>query len=487
MLVWSYVGLSIAAFGWILLTGTDFSNDDLDFFMYLHRGDLLQLMLTPLNEHWVPFHRLSSWLVYRPGAMRLEVAVVILLAFHLMAVVYLRATLRRVGIGTAADVLTCAYASCAFLLFGLIGFANAQLRVPHVALCMMAIYHYLAWLDGGRPRHLWLAAVAFGLDLCVYQKAVLLPVYMGVAGWLALPQRFRAEPFKAVLLPACLLLVSIAVVVFYKLKIPSGFSLTLPGIIDFEWRMVGMLLAGILGVNADTLTADFSLDRRLLWAALGTWLVAATASIALARGAWKAWAALLLVAALDFLPLTSSNRMFMGEAVIHYYRYYYESIFLVFLLLGLVSVQHVRSPGFRIAPLHARALAVATLAIWAVLQFASLEHARAHNYDFVLGAQVRPYMRSLRASLARIDEARPVFKDSAVPGYMFFMSEPDLSSRIVPLLMPRARFEQDPESYHLVLESGEVVRRTRAPSVARPAAAAAAEATQGPPQQPRQP
>ena len=262
MLVWSYVALSIAAFGWILLTGTDFSNDDLDFFMYLHRGDLLRLMLTPLNEHWVPFHRLSSWLVYKPGAMRYEVALAMLLAFHLMAVVYLRATLRRLGTGTAGDVLACAYASCVFLLFGLIGFANAQLRVPHVALCMMAIYHYLAWLDGGRPRNLWLAAIAFGLDLCVYQKAVLVPVYMGLAGWLAFPQRFRVEPLKAALLPACLLLVSIAVVVVYKLKMPSGFSLTVPGIIQFEWRMVGMLLAGILGVNADTLTADSSLDHR---------------------------------------------------------------------------------------------------------------------------------------------------------------------------------------------------------------------------------
>ena len=93
---------------------------------------------------------------------------------------------------------------------------------------------------------------------------------------------------------------------------------------------------------------------------------------------------------------------------------------------------------------------------------------------FLLPGVDRPYMKSLRAGLARIDEARPVFKDSAVPPYMFFMSEPDLSSRIVPLLMPRARFEQDPEIYHYVLESGEVVRRTRASSAAGRGAAAEA-------------
>ncbi len=43
---------------------------------------------------------------------------------------------------------------------------------------------------------------------------------------------------------------------------------------------------------------------------------------------------------------------------------------------------------------------------------------------------------------------------------MFMLNDPDLSSRIVPLLMPQARFEQDPERYYYVLESGEVVHRT---------------------------
>lgn len=188
-MTWSYVGLSIAAFSWILVSGTDFNNDDLDFFACLQKGDLLQLMLTPLNGHWTPFHRLSSWLVYRPGAMRFELMVAMLLAFHLMAVIYLRATVAKLGAGMSANLIACGYASCAFLLYGMLGIANAQLRVPHVALCAMAIYHYVAWLKGGGKRHVSLAAIAFLLDLCVYQKAVLVPVYMGLVGWLGVPDQ----------------------------------------------------------------------------------------------------------------------------------------------------------------------------------------------------------------------------------------------------------------------------------------------------------
>ncbi len=61
---------------------------------------------------------------------------------------------------------------------------------------------------------------------------------------------------------------------------------------------------------------------------------------------------------------------------------------LVFLMLGLVCAQHARVPGFRVAAVKARVLAVATLAIYSVIQFASWHQARRHSFDYVLGAQV---------------------------------------------------------------------------------------------------
>lgn len=460
-MTWSYVGLSIVAFGWILVAGTDFSNDDLDFFAHFQKGNLFELMLTPLNGHWTPFHRISSWLVYQPGGMKFEAMIGILLAFHLMAVVYLRETLAKLGAGTTANVVACAYASCAFLLYGMIGIANAQLRVPHVALCAMAIFHYVAWLQGGGKRHASLAVIAYLLDLGVFQKAVLVPVYMGLAGWLAVPERFRQAPLKPVLLPASLLLVSFAVVLAYKANMPASRFVPSPSMIAaFEWRMIGSLLAGILGVAADTRSAEPGINMGLASAALVVWLVAACASIRAAHGVWKAWAAMLFILALDFLPLTSSDRTAFGQMVVYSYRYYYESVYLVFLMLGLICALHARRQSFRLAPSTVRSLALATLAIYLLIQSAALSFARSHSFDFRLGAQVHGYMRNLRDGLARIKEERPVFMDSPAADYMFMLNDPDINSRIVPLLMPHARFEPSPgQPYYYVLTSGEVVHR----------------------------
>ena len=102
-LAWATLALLVAYTAWYLLRYSDFNNDDLDNFMFMRSTGFWQFVLTPTNVHYVPLHRLLTWLVYHLDPMNFAVAVAVLMAFHLGTLVYLARSLHLLGLGLRAD------------------------------------------------------------------------------------------------------------------------------------------------------------------------------------------------------------------------------------------------------------------------------------------------------------------------------------------------------------------------------------------------
>jgi hypothetical protein len=460
-LTWLYLACCVTGFAWFLMATGDFNNDDLDNFTTIRNGELLRLMVSPLHGHWSPFHRFSTWLVYTAAPMRFEVAVLMLMIFHAGTLAYLGATLRQFGLGLSGKVILCVYASCGLLLYGMIWWANAQLRVPHALLCAAAIFHYLAWLKGGRKLHLALAAGAFLIDLCVYQKSVLVPVYMGVIGFLAAPGKFRDAPVRAALLPLLLFLVSVAFVIAYMMLSKPQPHPGIAAFLSIQWSVFKAFIGALIGVTSyDIDKLDEPTTILMQWGVGLFWLSLLLVSLRLAPRTWKIWLAMLLMVGLDFLPLTSSSRTyFFGPLVAYSYRYHYESVYLVAIFAGLICASTLQSRAERgIVFLHKRVLAVAIVASYAVVNVVAVGLARSGSFEFDISRRCHAYMGNLRNGLAWIREPAPVFRDSEVPKYMAILVGPDKSSQIVPLFIPGARFDARAKSYYRVEGSGKVVQ-----------------------------
>lgn len=450
----------VVAFGWFIVSGNDFNNDDISNFTAIRQGDLLQLMMTPLHGHWTPFHRFSTWLVYALAPMRFEVAVGLLMLFHAGAMAYLYATLRRIGLDLSAKAIVCSYAACGLLIYGMIWWANAQLRVPHVLLCAAALYHYIAFLKGDGKWHAGLAAGLFLLDLCVYQKAVLIPVYMLVTGFLVAPATFRATPVRAAALPALLLAIALAYTAAYTLLLPDRLH---PGpalMLSTYWTLLKAFFAALLGVTAiDVPHASQQPFLGLSWAAGAFWLGLVALSLRLAPGTWKVWLAMLLVLSLDFLPLITSDRtVWFGDLVPYSYRYHFETVYLAALFAGLICAATIRERLQRGKSFRSAGLAMVVVAAYACLNVTALDHAVSRSFEFDISRKCHDYMRNLRQGLAGVGDA-PVFRDSEVPGYMSILVGPDRASELVPLFLPAARFDASASQYYEVLGDGQVVRR----------------------------
>jgi hypothetical protein len=463
---WMLVALCVLGFAWFMVHNGAFLGDDLDNFLSVRSGKLLELMIAPVpGGHWSPFHRFSTWLVYNMAPMRFEAAVFVLMCFHVGTLIYLHATLRMLGLNVADKVILCMYASCTLLIYGMIWWANAQLRVPHVLLCAAAIFHYLSWLKGNSNRQLWLAATAYLLDMLVYQKAVLIPVYMLVVGYLAEPVRFREKPVAVPALPVALLVVSLLVTAVFKyLSPPEPFPPTIKIILHMEGQFLSALGGGLLGMVVDKVPdLGSAYVVRQQYATLGILFVMIVATLRASPGTWKLWIALFGVLALDYLPLSASNRYLFGPVIPYSYRYHFESVYLVALFAGLFCVQILRDRKSPPGPIRTRVLPFAIVVVYLSANVASLAIARENEWEFRREIKCHDYMNNLQEGLGRIEEPSPTFvdSDSRVPWQMG-----DLAGRVrirdlVPLFIPAARFTSANEARYQVLPSGEVVDQSR--------------------------
>ena len=461
---WMLVAFCVFGFAWFIVHTGAFLGDDLDNFLHLSDGKLWKLLITPVpGGHWSPFHRFSTWLVYNIAPMRFEAAVFVLLCFHVGTLVYLQATLRLLGLNVADKVILCMYASCGLLIYGMIWWANAQLRVPHVLLCAAAIYHYLSWLKGNSRLQLWLAATAWLLDMFVYQKAVLVPVYMLVVGYLAEPARFREKPLAAAALPGALLIVSLVFTAVFKyLSPPEPFAPTVAAILHIEGQFLGALAGGLLGLvvdNVQDLGSAYVLRQQ--YATLAVLLVMLAATLRAAPGTWKLWLALLGVLALDYLPLSTSNRYLFGPSIPYSYRYHFEAVYLVALFAGLFCAQIFRDRENAPASVRARLLPLAIVVVYLGINIASLAIARERQWEFQHEITCHEYMSKLQEGLRRIEEPNPTFADSKVPWQMSGLARRVRTKDLVPLFIPAARFTDAGEARYQVLLSGEVVDQGR--------------------------
>lgn len=452
--------LLVAYTAWYLLRYSDFSNDDLDNLVLMHHMGFWQFLLLPTDVHYVPLHRLLSWLVYRIDPMAFGVAVAVMLAFHVGTLVYLSISLRLLGLGKAGGLLVCGYAASGLVIYGLVWWAHAEHRGPYVFLDMCAICHYLAWLRSGRARHLWVATVAFVLAFGFYEKAVLIPLHMLIVGYLAQEQHFRERFVRYARPPVLLAAGSCIYTLVYLLLRPGSVQATLAEALRADLEFMKVLFAGASGAGVEVARDipahgwSFQLAGILLVGlSMLFW------SLWRGRGSWKVLLAMLFVLLLDNLPITVSNRVAMfGLMSPHQYRFGYEELHLSVLFIGIwwarAAVTPVTAAGRKLA-WSAGFLLVMAFAGLNASDIRTSRHAAWSN--LWLMAKSHGYLVHLRQGLAKVTDSRPVFENDPVPGYLsIFKGTPDTHT-LLPLFIPLVRFNDGAGPHYKVLQNGRIV------------------------------
>lgn len=448
---WAAIGLTaafVAFYALHVLRHSDFTNDDLDNFLLMRRMDFWSFVLTPTDVHFVPLHRLETWLVYHVAPMNFAVAVLVATAFHIGAIVYLFRILRLLGTDGIGYLIVTCYAVSITGLMGMLWWAHAEHRFPYVFFAVVAIYHYLAWLRFGGRWRVAVCLLAYLAGFGVYEMTVMVPAQMLVIGVLADPRGFRADWRRAAGLPIFLGLLSVAYVATYLTFAPPGVHAGIRAAVGADLEFIKVLGIGISSILVYHRVPDAPIGwsvKTMVVAAL--WLALFIVTVWRNRRCLWLWAGLCGVVFLNFLPVAVSNRIYYFQLLLpHFYRFTFEELYLVAIFLGLILRESLAAGvAMDAAQRHVSSMpkyAALFVASYAVANLVSLHAGRHRLGAMLMQQQAHSYMGHLRHDLAQLPDARPSFERSRLPGYMSVFHLVHDAGAVVQLFVPQASIRQ---------------------------------------------
>lgn len=446
---------------WYLHEHSDFSNDDLDNFRVVQSKDFWTLLLTPVDVHYAPVHRLLSWAVYHIAPMNFSVAIAVVMALHVGTIIFLARSLRLLHAGQAGQLVVCAYAASAAIVYGLFWWAHTEHRAPYVFLDACAIYNYLAWMKDGRRARLVYIVLSFLIALGCYEKAVLIPLHLLLIGYLADERAFRTHVRRFLLPLGLMLSIALMYAASYLLFNSSGLnsSFLQAGHADLEF--VEIFAATAFGFSSENFhSIPLHGGSPWLWCLVLLLLAMVAWSFRQGHGSWKVLLATFLVLMLDYLPIALSNRGTQAHIqVTRQTRFAYEELQLFALLIGIWCVR-VGMAGRR-SGRQIMAWLLCFALVW-VYAGANIAYVQLGRQQFMGALWVmdysHQYLRNLRNGLARVGDSAPVFQNDKLPGYLtIFRITPDTRA-LLPLFLPRVRFDDTANPRYRVQDDGQVVQ-----------------------------
>lgn len=390
-----------------------FIADDFDHFTDAAVKSLPEMMLTRIDVHFVPLHKLSSYLIFKLAPLSFDLALLVMTAQWLTAMALLYLVSRRFIPTAPACLLAVVITASPVWIHVLVWWSAAAHRLPYFILQAAAILAYLRYRDRENPLMFMLCITLQVLAFGFYVKAVLFPViFLGLEVCVAAStQRLSRAGIK---LCIGLGVVSLLYTCWYLLSPDSmrvGAELTLIQTIELAIHQVLRLGAVLL-----FLPLDYSLS---VWISMAFWGVLAYWSI------WRSRkTALPIIVLLVILFISSAlNVAGRGEIIAYYFgvmRYCSEEIVVIGLFLAIIISMHA-NPADNQHPVkpNARFILIGLMLLYPVASYLSsttLFHNLYHQH-----VQARSYLNTLQNSLneAAAEPAPPAILKGNFPAFVY--------------------------------------------------------------------
>ena len=441
LMAFAMAGVFVLFYAVYIFRHSDFTNDDLDSLLLMRNSAFWSFLVTPIDVHFVPMHRLLTVLVYWLSPMNFGITVFISTGLHIATIVYLYRLLRLLDVGQASWLVVCCYAISVVPFFGMIWWAHAEHRFPYVFFAVYAAFHYLTWLRQGGRWHFLACVIAFFIGLGFYEKMVLLPAQMVAFGLFWNPRKFVTEWRHSMAIPFFIGILSLVYVVLYlSLKPQAGhvsIVLAVEAIVEFI-KMLGISITGVSLVDLSP-TDQIGWSGQALFSVI-LWSAVFIFSVVRCRRSFWIWLGLLGILCLDYLPIALSNRVYLYAFVIaHQYRFGFEELFVVAIFLGLVLREILPVTELALAGSRRRLAACLIVVFYAVSNILGLHFAIQQNLAIILQNDSHRYMRNLRHDISRLNDSSAGFEYSPLPRYMSIFDLVHDAGSVLQLFEPTAR------------------------------------------------
>ena len=311
-----------------------FMDDDYAHFMLAKKLFFLDFLLTPIDVHFVPLHRLFSYLISQLCPLSFPIAILILLFFHIMALVYLYKLLQTLNKSNFNLILISIYASNVYLIFPLLWWSSGIHRFPYIFLTITCIYFYLQYRCTCSKKHLIIVFITFLLSFGFYSKAVLIPVYILGLELSLIRQTKRKQLYTNFKIILSLFLIALLYIVWYIYATKTSISQFISPNILFTLEIIKTNFLFFLQspfaiiYNPDNNIINFLIP--LIWVVVCSYTIIKAPFNALV------WFVISLILGLNFLIIAISQRASFGIYIAYSCRYYYELMFLFIIFFCII-------------------------------------------------------------------------------------------------------------------------------------------------------
>jgi len=325
------IGLETTGWSYYVVTNSYFIDNDIEHFSRANHSTFIDFILSPIDIHFVPLHRLFNYFIHRYFPMNFQVAVAILISCHVISLFYLYKLMRLLSAGPHNILLLFLYAGNAYLIVPLMWWSAGIHRFPYIMLSIMSIYYFVLFTNTNKIKNLIFSTSFYVIALGFYSKAVLIPVYLLAILFTQIqhiPKKNLKQLYSIVI---ALILTSLVYTFFYLSSNQSAgpkIATNIPIIFE-TWTLGLSVIAQVL------LSTTFSNENLLLINIL--WFIAMIVTIKQHPSTLKYWILGIGLVALNVFMIAISQRVIhFGTYTSLIMRYHYEVIFIAIIFLNSI-------------------------------------------------------------------------------------------------------------------------------------------------------
>lgn len=391
-----------------------FIADDYDHFIHAATLPLLQVITAPIDIHYVPLHKLFSVLVTKIAPLNFDVALAVLMAFHVLAVGVLYKLLQTLSPSRMNILIVLLYAGCPLILDPLMWWSSGIHRFPYIFLSLACLYAYVLYRGSRQWYYLVGCLLAYILALGFYSKALLIPLYVIGLELCLSPRSDLRRLLKRLIIGYCMLALSVCYLLWYvnfspvmQQELNPEFSTGLE-IVLFNFKV----LVGVLTLHRYEAGTLFNVAVFVLL------LFVVVASVRRKPRALLVWVVLLVCIGVNFAMVAFSGRgQAYGVFIAYALRYYFEIVFIVALFSGVLLGTLYSSSSVELHVGHWLVLAACMIYVALGCWASSVYRTGIYENSHLASAR---YMHRLLADLDHLATEGPIrVAHGSLPGYVY--------------------------------------------------------------------
>jgi hypothetical protein len=390
----------------LIWQNSHFIGDDISHIDNMLKMSSLHYLLAPIDVHFVPLHKLASFLIYKISPFDFRVALGFMVAGWIITILITYRVLIRLTSNRAAWIILFIFGANQFWIYNLMWWSSAMHRLPYLLFQAATLLYYLRYREN---KHIREALFCIVMQICAvgfFEMAVIYPLVLAA---LEVCLAFMERRFSRVGIKLCLVMAAISMLYMTWYLVFAPVERTAPGINILNTVSVVFLFIIHLSSMLLLLPIDQSWS---IWVSCTFWFGLAIFYIWRRPGSMLPIAILLVLLLMNFAIVSIGRNiplLCLSFTPSAFNRFYLDQLVIIGIFSALVIGRHAN--GNPPVLLNWRRYGVYAMSLMFIILYPIASYQTSKllllDDDYSVHRKTRNFMVNIRQSLQELSTAQP--------------------------------------------------------------------------------